>query len=276
MRIHHLTVGYFRPPLRGLTQGGEGRWLGRSKYVIHCLLLELEDRLVLVDSGLGRDDMNSPTLSLGWGMAWFGGASPGETAARQISALHASNAIRPSLRVTDVILTHLDKDHTGGLCDFPQARVHVHSLEHAAWKRPKGPALGQRYSGRHLAHKPLWENYAADEFSDDWFGFRAARLRDLPGTLRMIHLPGHTLGHCGLAIYTSQGWLLHAGDCVYHSAWLQGSQPPPAIRLTERMLAQDWRAWNATREQVTALRESGNAVVFTSHDPEMFRKLKNS
>ena len=144
MNIHHMTVGYFRPPLRVLTQGGPGNPFGRSEYVIHCLLLDLGDRLVLVDSGLGQRDMDRPLRRLGWGMAWFGGASAGETAAAQITALRDAGAVSADLPVSDIIMTHLDGDHTGGLADFPKARVHLNGLELEAWRKGPGPAGKQR------------------------------------------------------------------------------------------------------------------------------------
>jgi len=31
--------------------------------------------------------------------------------------------------VTDIVLTHLDFDHAGGLDDFPRARVHLLAIE---------------------------------------------------------------------------------------------------------------------------------------------------
>ena len=31
--------------------------------------------------------------------------------------------------VTDIVLTHLELDHAGGITDFPQARIHVHERE---------------------------------------------------------------------------------------------------------------------------------------------------
>lgn len=271
MRIHHMTVGYFRPPLRLLTQGGPGNPFGRGEYVIHCLLLDLGDRLILVDSGLGRADMERPLSRLGWGMSWFGGASAGSTAAEQIAILQDSGAIDKQAVVSDIIMTHLDGDHTGGLLDFPKARVHLNGLELEAWRRGPGPAGKQRYVNAHFAHGPDWQKYR--EFPLDWYGFQAAQLEGLPDSLRLVPLPGHTLGHCGVAIQQDGKWLLHCADTTYHSAWMSGGKPPVAIQITERMLAQDWPAWNETLRKVAALQKAGEITVFGSHDPEMFAKL---
>ncbi|MCB1221990.1 MAG: MBL fold metallo-hydrolase [Planctomycetales bacterium] len=271
MRIHHLTAGYFRPPLRGLTQGGKGAALGRGEYVIHCLLVELGDRLLLVDTGLGRRDMDRPLRQLGWGMAWFGGASNGASLSEQIVSLKQNGDVAAGLHVTDIIMTHLDGDHTGGLADFPDARVHVNGLELEAWRRGPGPAGRQRYVNAHFAHGPDWLKYR--EFPLDWFGFAAARLEGLPDDILLVSLPGHTLGHCGIAIETTDGWQLHAGDAAYHSAWLKGKRPPLSLQIAEHLLKQDPSAWRNSLDKLIALKDSGQVTLFTSHDPEMFAKL---
>lgn len=46
MRIHHLDCGTLRTPV--------------SRMVCHVLLLEVEDRLVLVDTGFGTEDVRDP------------------------------------------------------------------------------------------------------------------------------------------------------------------------------------------------------------------------
>jgi len=40
-------------------------------------------------------------------------------------------------------------------------------------------------------------------------------VRALPGArddVLLIPLPGHSRGHCGVAVKTGEGWLLHCGD----------------------------------------------------------------
>ena len=37
--------------------------------------------------------------------------------------------------VRDIVLTHLDFDHAGGLCDFPEARVHLLGAELAGARK---------------------------------------------------------------------------------------------------------------------------------------------
>ena len=50
---------------------------------------------------------------------------PAETAVRQVEALGYSKS-----DVRHLLLTHLDRDHAGGIPDFPNAKVHVHHREY--------------------------------------------------------------------------------------------------------------------------------------------------
>jgi len=72
----------------------------------------------------------------------------------------------------------------------------------------------------HWQHNPKWELY--DQVDGEWFGFESIRV--IPGLdieIRLIPLPGHTRGHCGVAIKSPRGWLLNCGDAAspyhYHS-----------------------------------------------------------
>jgi glyoxylase-like metal-dependent hydrolase (beta-lactamase superfamily II) len=54
------------------------------------------------------------------------------------------------------------------------------------------------------------------EEGEAWFGFEAVRdLVGLPPEILLVPLFGHTLGHCGVAVQTASGWLLHAGDAYF-------------------------------------------------------------
>jgi len=52
-------------------------------------------------------------------------------AMREIPADGAGRGYDPA-DVTDIVLTHLGLDHSGGLPDLPAARVHVHDAEYRA------------------------------------------------------------------------------------------------------------------------------------------------
>ena len=154
-----------------------------------------------------------------------------ETALRQVADL--------GFRIDDVrhiVPTHLDLDHAGGLVDFPAATVHVHAASFAQPRsRPGGSACA--IAGRSSPTSPTGRRSRPS--GDDWFGF--ASVRAMPGArddVLLIPLPGHSRGHCGVAVRTGTGWLLHCGDAYFHHAEVApaGGQAPVGIRLFESLV----------------------------------------
>lgn len=131
-KVHHLNCGTFCPACRPWING-DGRWRDRGTLVCHCLLIETNDGLVLIDTGLGTQDIEQPQQL---GKLFLTMAQPrltqAETALYQVQAL----GFQPQ-DVRHIVLTHLDLDHAGGLADFPQATVHVHAAEYEAARHPK-------------------------------------------------------------------------------------------------------------------------------------------
>lgn len=173
-----------------------------------CLLIESDDGLVLVDTGLGaRDYINAPAILWTFKLATIVPLKPEEAAVRQIAGL----GYRPE-DVRHVVLTHLHFDHAGGLPDFPRAKVHVHRLEYEAFKSGKFRRWADGgYNRRVLAHKPEMCFY--EETGDKWYDFEAIRL-PFESEMWLLPLFGHTSGHCGVAVRDGAGWLLHAGDAA--------------------------------------------------------------
>ena len=62
MQIHHLNTGTMCPMGRRLVNG-TGSLFQRARLVCHCLLVETDDGLALVDTGIGLGDIATPD---GW------------------------------------------------------------------------------------------------------------------------------------------------------------------------------------------------------------------
>ena len=122
-RVHHLNCATMAP---AMSMGGR---LTPPRVVAHCLLLEGDRGLTLVDTGFGTDDLAAPGRRLGLGFVKAMGLAldPAETAISQVRGL----GFAPD-DVHDIVLTHMDPDHVGGIGDFPLAKVHVHADELAA------------------------------------------------------------------------------------------------------------------------------------------------
>ena len=113
--------------------------------------------------------------------------------------------------VHHIVLTHLHLDHAGGLPDFPSAQVHVFRREYEALKHPH-KLLEIAYNKPDFAHSPHWNIHSSH--GEKWYDFEAIRLHGFEPEIWLVPLPGHTSGHCGVALQTENGWLFHCGDAV--------------------------------------------------------------
>lgn len=212
MRIHHINAGTLRVE-------------GYPTVVCHCLLLEMEKGLILVDSGIGLADVGNPEQRLGQPLIEAAGFQFNEqdTAVRRMEALGFSTD-----DVRHIVLTHCDPDHTGGLADFAHAQVHVAEEELAQVQSGHW-----RYVQSHFEHGPNWQTYGPTEL--EWFGLQARPVH--LGThedVFLIPLFGHTVGHCGVAIRQESGWFLHVGDAYYLRAELTEHDHPVSALAAQR------------------------------------------
>lgn len=234
--------------------------------VAHCLLVERPDGLVLVDTGFGTADLADPRrLGRPFRAAMRPLLLPEETALAQLAALgHGPDD------VTDIVLTHLDLDHAGGLSDFPRARVHVYETELEAARNPRGMEHG-RYLPIQWEDAALVTHHAA---GDEWLGFEAVTVLD--DDLLLVPLHGHSRGHAAVAVRGPDGaWLLHAGDAYFHTGDLaQPPSTPRIFRVVQRILAQDDDARLANQERLRSfIAEHREVAVFSAHDPLEFAAL---
>ncbi|HQZ64721.1 MAG TPA: MBL fold metallo-hydrolase [Planctomycetaceae bacterium] len=211
-KIHHINCGTLIVS-------------GYPTVVCHCLLLEDETGLALVDTGIGLLDLKNPVERLGQELIDAAGFQFNEpdTAVRQIESL--------GLKTDDVkhiVLTHGDPDHVGGLADFPNAQVHVAEEELA------NVSSGHwRYVPRQFEHNPNWKTYGRSERK--WFGLEARPIAlSFSSDVLLIPLFGHTLGHCGVAIQQGDHWLLHVGDAYCLRAELTDDNHPVSAFAAQR------------------------------------------
>jgi glyoxylase-like metal-dependent hydrolase (beta-lactamase superfamily II) len=274
MKIHHLNLCTMCPFGGRLVSGGPTPVWGAGELVVHALLVETaKDGLVLVDTGMGLEDVRHPMRRLGPG--FVGLARPRlreeETAARQVERLGFART-----DVRHVVVTHLDVDHAGGLPDFPAATVHVHRRERDAALTPSTLKERNRYRKVQFAHNPKWE--AHEEGGDAWFGLQS--LRAVSEDILMVPLPGHTRGHCAIAVRADEvagpEWILHCGDAYFFH--LEKDDPeccPPMLARFQSTIAIDDAERRANAKRIRELhREHGRKVrVFCAHDPHEYRAL---
>ncbi|MDX8143483.1 MBL fold metallo-hydrolase [Lentzea sp. BCCO 10_0061] len=257
MKVHHLNCATMRPPL---VAGG---------IVAHCLLIETDQGLTLVDTGFGTHEVSDPKATI-------------DPLSRKL--------LKPALDITEtaisqierrgytaddvrhVLLTHLDLDHAGGLRDFPKATVHVLDAELEAATNPKGTKERARYP-KAQREGVTFETHKAE--GEDWFGFEAvSAIPGLPEDVLMVPLIGHTRGHTGIAVKGDNGWLLHAGDAYFYRGEVE--TPPSnifALKLTAKQTETIREQRLSNVERLRELKAQGEVEVFCAHDPVELARL---
>ncbi len=189
-------------------------------------LLRSSSRTVLVDTGVGEENAQIPDSALLQNLARLG--------------------VRPD-DVDVVVNTHLHFDHVGWNCTdrdgvyvptFPNAEYWIPKAEWEFWTDPAvvadPPAVPQE--GNHLATDVL-------PLKD------SSQLRLVEGEaavtpeLSLLPTPGHTPGHCSLAINSSGESAVILGDVAHHPLhliriWVCAIDEQPRVsRRTKRALA---------------------------------------
>jgi len=127
--------------------------------------------------------------------------------------------------VKAILLTHGHLDHAGNLAwlkGWSGAKVYAHPAEQAHVDGSYPYQGTNKWCGRlEAAGRALFRcrPAAIDEFLSDGQELR------FWGGLRVVHLPGHTIGHCGF--YSAQHDVLFSGDMF--ASYFFNVHKPPAI-----------------------------------------------
>lgn len=268
--VHHLDCAPMAP------LGSFGGRMAPARMVAHCLLVEAADTLTLVDTGAATSDVATSRRRLGRGFMAM--VRPALDAAQVASGQVRSLGYDP-VDVTDIVVTHLDLDHAGGLADFPQARVHVFGDELDAALAPPTRAERQRYVAAQWEHGPRWTTH--DVAGEDWCGFEAVSA--VSDDVMLVPLRGHTRGHCAVAVRRpGGGWFLHAGDAYFSAAEKDtAADCPPGLKLFQNLVQVDAAARRANQDRLRSLHAEHGPVsgadltvtMFCAHDATEFDVL---
>jgi glyoxylase-like metal-dependent hydrolase (beta-lactamase superfamily II) len=195
---------------------------------ITTYLIRSEDRIILIDTGSGE---------------LFGPKHGGSL----VNSLNAAG-FNPE-QITDILLTHIHNDHSGGLSIkgkpiFTNATVHVNKLDADYWldedrmEKADSKALSsnkQSFINAINCFKPYLENNQVKAFRGN--------IEILPG-IYTIETPGHTPGHTMYSFENNGEKIIFCGDCV-HVAGIQFAVPnlidgfdvnkPQAIKQREKL-----------------------------------------
>jgi glyoxylase-like metal-dependent hydrolase (beta-lactamase superfamily II) len=212
----------------------------RIPLALRCLLIEHDDGLVLIDTGIGnKEDEKFTTI--------YGVENLGSTGATQLEDAIAELGHRPE-DIRWVINTHLHFDHAGGDktrngLAFPRAQYVVQrgELDFASH-------TNERTAGSYLAHN----------FADVPFQLIDGETEILPG-IHGLPTPGHVPYHQSILVQSGGETACFVADLVPTAAhlplpWIMGYDLEPLVTL-------------ATRKRIYQRAEAEGWLMVFEHDP---------
>jgi glyoxylase-like metal-dependent hydrolase (beta-lactamase superfamily II) len=269
MKVHHLSCGSLCPPF--FSSAVKGKNSEATKMICHCLLIETNSGLVLVDTGFGMGDVRTPKENLGGGFLWMTGGAPTE----EVTALHQLKALGYAKSdLKHIVPTHLDLDHAGGISDFPDATVHIYRKEYDAAMARATMREENRYRPCHWAHNPKWEIY--DDDGESWKGLTRVRpLEGIPPEIFLVPTIGHTRGHVAVAIERDNELLIHAGDAYFSKDEMEDPPSCPfGLAGFQRAVAIDNAARLRNQKELRRLHLEEKAITFCAHDEDELLRMQ--
>jgi len=199
--------------------------MNRIDLDLRCLLAEHGERRILVDVGMGDR----------WDEKKVGIFGLKRRPNHLVAELAEAGITRES--ITDVVLTHLHFDHSGGLLReaedgslepvFPNATVW---LQKRHWEWATNPSPRDRASFRHDDFADL-QGYEKLELVD-------GRTEILPGVV-VMPISGHTPGQQMVEFHTGERTLVFCADLIpfrsqVHVPWIMGFDLNPLLTVTEK------------------------------------------
>lgn len=228
----------------GAKPGEVERLLARSHMtspvegMINAFLINTGDKLILIDTGAGELYGKDGGLLL---------------------ANLAAAGYRPD-QIDEIYLTHLHRDHVGGVmlkgqAVFPRAVIHASKRDTDFWlddgnRSKAAPFLGPMFDGAQQVLAPYIAQGRFKTFSEN---------EEVAPGIRAILSPGHTPGHAYYAVESKGQKLLIWGDTV-HFAPVQFEDPAVAIRYDS-----DDKAAIAARQSVFADAAAKGYLIAAAH-----------
>ena len=275
VRVHPINTGYIFSPAEFMARSGSAWKAWRSirspqedwlKIPVPAFLIEHPGvGRILVDTGLHASVATDPKQNMGGliGRFYRFEMEPEQAAAAQLRArgIEASD-----IRV--VVMTHLHMDHASAISDFTEATYVLGEGEWAAFNARRATLSG--YIHKQAAHavdyrevvydSRLTNSYSTFGRSFDLFG---------DGSVRLVHTPGHSVGHQSLIVRLKDREALLAGDAIYHIDALDHERRGHFL--------QDEHNWRRSLREIQLYRrENPDALIIPSHDHELWAGLEQS
>jgi N-acyl homoserine lactone hydrolase len=254
MRVHVIKTGRLVGNETGLR--GEGwsalfRRRKRYEFPVHCFIVEHPEGHIAIDTGLTTRVRVPASQRL---IA----PSPLIEAGEEVGPQMRAAGLDPE-GVQQVVLTHLDWDHAGGLDDFPNAEVLVHRPEHE---------FAQTFRGRWRYQPKLWpssfEPSLYDLDPEPYGPFPASKRLTQSGDVRLVPIPGHSIGQVGAIVQTDDAALFFAADHALRQDWFLEDYRAGRLRMLGALFFPKLAA--ETSRRIHRFIEDVPTVFIPSHD----------
>jgi N-acyl homoserine lactone hydrolase len=241
VRLYAFTCGSVRAAFRGEEPGD-------IRVPVPSYLIEHEQGLVLVDTGLHPGVRVDPRARVGWVADLMQLELPDEEDIG--SRLRAIGVDPGSLRY--LVNTHLHFDHAGGNELIPT------EVELVVQRR--------EWQAGHDDHEIESNVYNRSDYDQPRPILPVEGQHDLFGDGRVVLLPtpGHTPGHQSLRLNLDGADMVICADACYFADWLDSEQTPP-YGFDKRQEVESVR-------RLRALRDAGAWMLY-GHDPEQWASL---
>jgi len=223
----------------------------RIRLVVRCLLVEHDQGIILIDTGIGNKE-NEKFLGI------YGVDNAGTNGPTRLEDALAEVGCAPG-DVKYVINTHLHFDHAGGntYVEHPTAGEPRLSFPNATYIVQKGELSAAQHPNVRSAASYLAANFEPVSAAGAW-RLVEGELEVLPG-VSLLPTPGHTPFHQSVLITDGEYTALYAGDCLPTAAHV----PLPWI------MAYDLEPLNtlATKKRVLTRAHAEGWTVIFEHDP---------
>lgn len=215
----------------------------RCNWAMRCLLIKANDRLILVDTGIGTKQDEK----------FFGHYALSGEATLLSSIQQAGYSVED---ITDVLLTHLHFDHVGGAVErvgeallptFPRATYWTHP-DHWAWAINPNPREKASFLRENIV--PLQESGQLQFVGDTYL--------NIPG-LELLYVDGHTERMALPKLTVGERTVVYCADLIPSAAhvplpYVMSYDVRPLLTMTEK-------------ERLLTAAAAGNWVLVFEHDP---------
>ncbi|MEJ8765803.1 MBL fold metallo-hydrolase [Oceanobacillus sp. HCA-5259] len=197
------------------------------------ILLQLDGRNYLIDSGLGIDKLSEKQIR-------NFGASELSFVEESLSEL----GVEPTA-IDGILMTHLHFDHASGLSKkgkegyetiFPNATIYTTAIE---WEEMRHPNIRSVNTYWERNWRPI--EHQVETFADEL---------EVAKGLRMIHTGGHSEGHAIIVFEDGEDCFIHMGDLMPTNAhenklWALAYDDYPVTSVHEK---QEWMEYGYNRQ----------------------------